>query len=112
MKRDAWLLAACALGPVTFFILLVVAYGVTPGAHEDGRAWTLRLLHAAALVVVVGVLAIAVRELKLTAGDTSDTVVQRRRFLAIFGLAVSLLSLLLVIGMAIATLILRPGMEP
>ena len=112
MKRDASLLVACALGPATFFLLLVVAYGITPGAHEHRDATTLRILHGIGLLVVLGGLALSVRELQKTAGDTGDPIVQRRRFLAILARGVSVLSLLLVLGMTSATLILLPGAVP
>ena len=112
MRRDVWLWFANFLGPITWFVLLSTAFYVVPGAHESGRVWTVRGMHGAALVLVIVSIAIAVRELKLGAGDTSDVMVQRRRFLALSALGVSAISLLIVIGMSLTTLLLQPGAEP
>ena len=110
--RDAWIGVGLALAPVTQFALLVIAYYVTPGAHEAGRNWTLRFIHLGALLLTLASLAISTRELFLTTGDAGDSVIQRRRFLAICGIALSAFMTLLVIGQAVPTFLLWTGAEP
>lgn len=110
--RDAWIGVGLFLAPATQFALLVVAYYVTPGAHEYGRQWTLRLIHLGALVLTLASLAISVRELMLTVGDATGSINQRRRFLALCGIALSALMTLLVIGQAVPTFMLWTGAEP
>jgi hypothetical protein len=111
-RRDTWLTIGTVLAPATFLALLACAYWAVPGAHEPGREWKLRALHGGAALIAIGSLIICARELKLSVGDGNDTVVQRRRFMAIVGIAVTALSLLLIVGMSVPTFLLWPGAEP
>jgi hypothetical protein len=112
VKREGWLWLGLVLGPSTWFVLLIASYAVTPGAHESSRAWTLRALHGGALLLAIAATVISWRELSCNVGDVEQTVLQRRRFVAIFALVVSVLSILLVVGSALPTLLLWPGSEP
>ena len=106
MKRDRLLWLSAAAGPLVWFVLLFAAYSVTPPAHMMGRVMTLRLLHLGALMVTLAAAAIAVRELD---GARKN---ERARFMATGALALSALSVALVIASAIPTLMLVPGAEP
>lgn len=111
-RHDIWLGIAAASGPMIWAVLLVASWYVTPGAHERGRAGALQLMHVAAAIVVIAGGLLALRELRRSAGDLSDTVVQRRRFVALSAVVLSVLSLVLVIGSAIPAFVLPPGAEP
>jgi hypothetical protein len=111
-RRDTWLTIGTLLGPTAWFTLLVCAYWAVPGAHEAGRQWKLRALHGGAALVAIIALLICVRELKLSVGDGNDMVVQRRRFIALAGIALCALSLLVIFGMAVPTFLLWTGAEP
>ena len=110
-RRDVWLVLSGFLGPTAWFALLVASYYVVPGAHEAGRTGWLYLLHAVAAVLAVASGSIALREVRV-GGDLSDRFIQRRRAMAIGGLALSVLSFLLVIGSLIPVMMLPPGAEP
>jgi hypothetical protein len=112
MNRDVRLAIAVLLAPTVWFALLVLAYWASPPAHEPGRIWVLRGLHVGALVLVLVGLGLCIRELLATTGDADDTIVQRKRFLAIGGVAVALFMVVLVVGMAVPTFMLWTGAEP
>jgi hypothetical protein len=111
-RRDIWLTIGVVLAPTAWLTLLVCAYWAVPGAHEPGRQWLLRGLHGGAVLVAIVALVICVRELKLSVGNGNEMVVQRRRFMAIAGIAITALSLLVILGMAVPTFLLWPGAEP
>ncbi|HEX2690965.1 MAG TPA: hypothetical protein VHN14_30335 [Kofleriaceae bacterium] len=110
MTRD-WVVV-CA-GPVAWFCAHVACWMLAPGAHEAGRLGGLYLVDLAALVISIlaGVLALgrvrALRDVPLA--DRRD---QRARFLAVSGLALSALSILLIVGLTLPILLLSPGAEP
>ena len=112
MKRELPLWIANLLGPIVWFALLSVGFYVVPPAHESGRHGALFLLHGVAAILIAVSIAIGFVELKRGVGDTADVVVQRRRFLAISAISLSAISLLIVAGMLITTLLLPPGAEP
>jgi hypothetical protein len=111
-RRDTWLTIGTMLAPVTWLTLLVAAYWAVPPAHEAGHQWRLRGLHAGAAVIAIAAIAICYRELKLSIGDGNLALVQRRRFMALVGIAISALSLLVILGMAVPTFLLWTGAEP
>jgi hypothetical protein len=111
-RRDIWLTIGLVLAPTTWLTLLVCAYWAVPGAHEPGRQWMLRALHGGAALIAIASLIICLREVKQSVGDGNDMVVQRRRFMALAGVAITAISLLVILGMAVPTFLLWPGAEP
>jgi hypothetical protein len=101
MTRD-WFPVIAA--PIAWFAALVAGWMLTPPAHEDGPLTTLHVIHLIAIgIIVVAGISAAVR----LRGSTGS-----RRFLAWGGLGLAALTLLLVIGLAVPTLILFAGAEP
>ena len=112
LDRDAWNVIDVMIAPVVWIALLTLAYWAVPPAHEPGRQALLRGLHIGAFVLALVGLVLCVRDLRRTAGTADDTAVQRRRFLALAGIAVAALVLLVIAGMAVPTFLLWPGAEP
>ena len=108
MKRDAWLWFAAVVGPAAWFADLLISYAVTPGPHRPRDAGILLAISAAALVLGGAGLLIAWRALRQRAVSSAP----RPRFLAHAGIAMSILSMTLVIATALPTLMLVPGGEP
>jgi hypothetical protein len=104
-----WLVAAA--GPAAWAIDFNISYATTPPAHMHGSLAAQYALHAVALAVAIVAAVLAVRDLRRLRGG-EDTVTQRRRFLAIAGVGLSLIAILLVIGTAMPTLMIVPGSEP
>jgi hypothetical protein len=104
---------AVAAGPLAWFAALVASWILVPGAHEAGRLTTLRTIDAVALAIasVTGALALA-RFRALYRRPPADPSVQRARFLAASGVALSALSVVLLISLALPTFLLLPGAEP
>lgn len=108
--RD-WL--AIAAGPLAWFAAHVASWMIVPGAHEAGRLAALRTIDAVALVIAVVAGAMALGRLRAVYRlPPAAPGVQRARFLAASGVALSALSVLLVTGLALPTFLLLPGAEP
>jgi hypothetical protein len=110
MTRDWFSVAA---GPLAWFAAHVASWMIVPGAHEAGRLAMLRTIDAVALAIasIAGALALA-RFRALYRLSPADPRVQRARFLAASGVALSALSVVLVLGLALPTFLLLPGAEP
>lgn len=111
-RRDDWNVGVTAIAPLAFLGLLALAYWVVPPAHEPGRQLLLQGMHAGALVIALVGLGLCIHDLYRTAGTADARIVQRRRFVAVAGILGAAISVLLIIGMAIPTLMLWPGAEP
>jgi hypothetical protein len=110
MKRDWFIVVA---GPMAWFVGLVASWIVTPPAHESGRLAALRAIDLAALAIAIIACALAVMRVRaLSRVPAADRHVQRARFVAGCGVALSALSILLVIGLALPTFLLVAGAEP
>jgi hypothetical protein len=110
MRRDWFALVA---GPLAWFCAHVGSWMLAPGAHEAGRVAGLYVIDGAALAIsiIAGVFALG-RVRVLFRGPPGDRHVQRARFLAASGLALSALSILLLLGLTLPLLLLSPGAEP
>lgn len=110
MTRDVARLFA---GPAAWFVAHVASWMLAPPAHETGGRGAIWAIDAAALAVAVlaGLGALA-RLRRLAAAAPVDRQVQSARFLAGAGVAVSALSILLMIGLVLPTFLLVPGAEP
>jgi hypothetical protein len=104
MKHEAWLWLLVLAGPVAWAIDFNVSYAMTPPAHEHGSVTSLLVMHGVAFVVALVAGVASVLELRATA--------ERPKFMAAIAAGLSLISMLLVIGNAIPTLMLTPGAEP
>jgi hypothetical protein len=110
MTRDWFAITA---GPLAWFAAHVASWMIVPGAHEAGRLAALRAIHAGALVIAAIAGATALGRLRaLYRVPPADRTLQRARFLAASGVALSALSILLVLGLALPTFLLPPGAEP
>jgi hypothetical protein len=110
MTRD-WF--AVLAGPLAWFVAHVASWMLVPGAHEAGPLAALYVIDAAALAISLtsGALALGrIRTLRRVAEP--DRRAQRARFLATGGLALSALSVLLVVGLTLPLVLLVPGAEP
>jgi hypothetical protein len=108
MKRDIVLWFAAVVGPVAWFADLLISYAVIPGPHRPRDAGPLLAISAVALVLGGAGLLIAWRALR----EREVSSAPRPRFLAHSGIALSVLSMALVIATALPTLMLIPGGEP
>jgi hypothetical protein len=110
MTRD-WF--AVIAGPLAWFAAHVASWMLVPAAHEAGPLVGIYLVDIAALAIagVAGVLA-AARIRRLGRAPDEDRRAQRARFLAACGLALSALSIVLVIGLTLPLVLLVPGAEP
>jgi hypothetical protein len=110
MRRD-WF--AVFAGPMAWFAAHAASWLLVPGAHEAGDLAALYAIDAIALAIAVAASMIALgRTRALLRESPADRRVQRARFVAISGLALSALSVLLVIGLALPVFLLSPGAEP
>jgi thiol:disulfide interchange protein len=110
MKRD-WV--TMIAGPMAWFVALVASWVVTPPAHESGRLEALRAMNLVALAIAIIACALAVMRVRALSRLTpADRHAQRARFVAGCAVALSALSILLVIGLALPTFLLVPGAEP
>jgi hypothetical protein len=110
MTRD-WI--AAAAGPIAWFSALVASWMLAPAAHEAGSLGPLYAIDAAALVVAVAAGAVAMgRVRRLRRLPPGDRRVQRDHFVAVSAVALSALSIVLVIGLALPNFLLLPGAEP
>lgn len=102
--RDRILWFAIAAGPLAWFADHSISYAIVPPAHMFGRTTALIAVHLVATVVCVVAGIAGAREL----GSSH----QRARFMAAGAVATASISLLLVLGNSIVTLMLTPGAEP
>jgi hypothetical protein len=110
MKRDGFAVTA---GPLAWFIAHVASWMLVPGAHEAGSVAALWAIDAAALAVAVVAGVIGLGRVRVLSRQTPvDRRVQRALFVAASGVALSALSILLVIGLTLPTVLLLPGAEP
>jgi hypothetical protein len=110
MKRDWFAIVA---GPLAWFLAHVASWIAVPPAHEAGRLAVLRAIDLAALAIALIAGGIAGRRMRALLRITPpDHSVQRARFVATCGVALSVLSIILVIGLALPTFLLVPGAEP
>ena len=94
------------LGPLAWFTAHVLSYIVVPGAHEARGAPQLALVDAPAALVALVVAVLAFRRFRRIPADD-----QRRRFVVGCAIALSLGSLLLLLGLALPGLLLPAGAE-
>ena len=94
------------VGPIAWFAAHVASWIVVPGAHEtEGAAWLALVdLPAAGIALVAAVLAV-LRFRKLAEDE------QRRRFVVGCAIALSLGSLILLLGIGLPPLLLPAGAE-
>lgn len=113
-RRDVLLWIAIALPPLAWFADLTVSYAVTPEAYQRGSTAAMQVLTAAVVTVpVLGFLIGWTILMRLPGQDeTTDRSVHRARAMAIAAIALSLTSLLLVIGTAVPKWTIPPGAEP
>jgi hypothetical protein len=110
MTRD-WL--AVAAGPLAWLVAHVASWMIAPGAHDAGGVVSLFVIDTVALAIaIVGGLVAARRLRALKRQPPVDRRVERARFVALCGLALSALSILLVIGLMLPLGLLVPGAEP
>jgi hypothetical protein len=110
MTRD-WI--AAAAGPIAWFACHVASWMLAPPAHETGSVAPLLAIDAVALAVAIAAGVVALRRARsLYRTPPVDRAVQRARFVAISGVALSALSIILMIGLALPTFLLLPGAEP
>jgi hypothetical protein len=94
------------LGPLAWFTAHVLSYIVVPGAHEARGVPQLALVDAPAAVLAIVVAVLAFRRFRRLAEAE-----QRRRVVLGCAIALALLSLLLVLGIALPGLLLPAGAE-
>jgi formate hydrogenlyase subunit 3/multisubunit Na+/H+ antiporter MnhD subunit len=110
MTRD-WF--AVVAGPVAWFIAHVASWMLVPGAHDAGSLTGIYLVDLAALAIAGIAAALAAGRLRMLRGaPEDDRRAQRARFLATSGLALSALSIVLVVGLTLPLVLLVPGAEP
>jgi hypothetical protein len=102
--RDRILWFAIVAGPLAWFGDHSIGYAIVPPAHLWGRTTALIAVHLAATVVCVVAGLVGARELRSPH--------PRARFMAVAAVAFATISLLLVLGNSIVTLVLTPGAEP
>jgi hypothetical protein len=108
VTRNAWQWIAVAMGPVAWFADLVVSYAVSPGPHRPRDASLLLAISGTAFALTGAAALIAWHQLRAPAVERAS----RPRFLAHAGLALAVLSLMLIAATAAPTLVLAPGAEP
>jgi hypothetical protein len=110
MKRD-WF--AVAAGPLAWFIAHVASWMLVPGAHETGSLAAVYVIDAVAIAVSAVAGAIALGRVRALRRDPpAGRGAERMRFVAASGVALSALSILLVIGLTLPVVLLIPGAEP
>lgn len=111
-RRDIRLWLLILAGPAAWAIDFNVSYAVSPNAHDHESVLDLYLLHAGAFVIAAIAAVLSGRLLRSALQVEGDVMVQRTRFMAAAGLGLSVISLLLIAGIAIPTFMLPPGAEP
>ena len=114
MTRPAWRewLFVFA-GPLAWFAAHVASWMIAPGAHESGRVRGLVVVDLIALAIAFGALVIAAIRVRALVGQPADDrQAQRARFMAGGGLALSALSIVLLVGLVLPVVLLAPGAEP
>lgn len=110
MTRD-W--AAVFAGPLAWFAAHVASWMLVPPAHRTGGRTAMFAIEAVALAiaVVAGLSALA-RARRLGRAPADDRRAQRNQFLAVAGVALSAISIVLMIGLTLPNFMLIPGAEP
>jgi hypothetical protein len=103
--RD-WL--ALFAGPVAWFCAHVASWMLGPPAHEKHSLGAIYTIDAIALVIAIVAAASALLRWRALRGTDRG----RDRFLAVSGVALSALSILLIVGIALPDFLLIPGAEP
>jgi hypothetical protein len=103
MKLD-WFLVFAA--PLTWFVAHVGNWIVAPGSHDVRSVWPLALIDTVATIIVVGLLAASIVQLRRTARA------EPRHFLLVAAVGVSALVFLLMVAMMLPTFVLPAGAEP
>jgi hypothetical protein len=103
--KTVWIAALAA--PLAWFCDLVISYASTPPAYRHGLATMSYAVSLSSAVIVL--LSAIVLGMYLRRAPVWEC---RTRFVARAGLWISLLSLVLVVGMAIPNFLLAPGAEP
>jgi hypothetical protein len=107
----AW--AAVFAGPLAWFAAHVASWMLVPPAHRPGGRTAMVAIELVALAIafVAGLSALArLRLLRRVPAD--DHRVQRKQFIAIAGVALSAITIVLMIGLTLPNLLLTPGAEP
>jgi hypothetical protein len=99
-------------GPLAWFTAHVASWMIAPGAHEAGGTLQFLVIDAAALALALTGGMVALRRMRALLRVAPVARVPRERFVTGAGLALSALSVLLVIGLALPVLLLAPGAEP
>ena len=103
--KSVWIAAFAA--PLAWFTDLVVSYASTPPAYRHGLATTsYAVSFGSAVIAAVSAIVLGLYQRRAPVWEC------RTRFVARTGFWISLLSLLLVVGMAIPNFLLAPGAEP
>jgi hypothetical protein len=110
MTRD-W--AAVFAGPLAWFAAHVASWMLVPPAHRTGGRGAMLAIEAVALAIAIaaGLSALA-RARLLRRVPADDGRVQRKQFIAIAGVALSAISIVLLVGMTLPNVLLIPGAEP
>jgi FtsH-binding integral membrane protein len=113
MRSEAKIWSAAAAGPFAWFGVLVASYALTPDAYTEGSNSLLTILHVIAIAIAVGGGVIALSEYRrLRAVQSEEDITERARFVAMFALGLALLSIVVLIGSSLPTLLLPAGAEP
>jgi hypothetical protein len=110
MRRE-WF--AVLAGPLAWFAAHVASWMIAPGAHESASRAALWVIDLVALAIAVVGGAVGLGRLRaLGAAESGERATDRARFVAASGVGLSALSVLLVLGLTLPTLLLLPGAEP
>jgi hypothetical protein len=112
--RELWLLWGGVLaGPVAWLLELETSYAVTGWVCRSGHHWVLHAATAVALAIALGGAAAATgarRTFGRRSAEEPRTVGERRSFLVVSGVGLSLMFALVIAATAVPKLVLSPCM--
>jgi hypothetical protein len=108
MAVAAKLWFAILVGPLTWLVYLQTVYALVASACSSQHRAVLLVIAAAGTVLAAGGALVGGRTLARLPARSAGAMVDRARFMALLGIATSLLFALVIVAGAIPSLVLRP----